>query len=119
MTDQPLTDLATAPMVPSAHPRGIRAGVVSLVLAGGRGSRMRCDTTHKVCLPVDGVPAILRALRTYDECGIAHHVIVIGALGEQVLATVGPRHPNASFVHQAEPLGTGDATRCGARYRAW
>jgi N-acetylgalactosamine kinase len=89
--------------------------IVSLILAGGRGSRMRCEDKNKVCFEVDGVPAILRALQTYEECGIGYHVVVVGALGEQVLQTVGPKHPNASFVFQPEPRGTGDAARCGAR----
>lgn len=89
--------------------------VVSIILAGGRGTRMKCDSTHKVCFEVGGVPVILRAIRTYDQCGIDHHIIVVGALGEQVLHTVGARVPNVSFVYQPEPLGTGNATKCGAR----
>ena len=89
--------------------------VVSIILAGGRGTRMKCDSTHKVCFEVGGVPVILRAISTYDQCGIDHHVIVIGALGEQVLHTVGARVPNASFAYQPEPLGTGNATKCGAK----
>lgn len=89
--------------------------VVSIILAGGRGTRMKSDTTHKVCFEVGGVPVILRALHTYQQCGISHHIIVIGATGDQVVHTVGARVPNVSFAYQPEPLGTGNATRCGAR----
>ncbi|MEA3402544.1 MAG: NTP transferase domain-containing protein [Armatimonadota bacterium] len=89
--------------------------IVSIILAGGRGTRMRSDATHKVCFEVAGVPVILRALQTYEECGIDHHIIVIGELGEQVVETVGGRFPNVSFAYQPEPLGTGNAAKCGAR----
>jgi len=89
--------------------------VVSVVLAGGRGTRMKDDTKHKVCFEVGGIPVILRALRSYEQCGVDHHVIVVGTLGEQVLHTVGSRVPNVSFAYQPEPLGTGHAAKCGAR----
>jgi len=89
--------------------------VVSIILAGGKGTRMRNDTTHKVCFPVGGVPVILRALRTYNQCDVAHNIIVVGQLGEQVVQTVGGRVPNVSFAYQPEPLGTGNAAKCGAR----
>jgi N-acetylgalactosamine kinase len=89
--------------------------IVSIILAGGRGIRMRCDTKHKVCFEVGGVPVILRALQTYKQCGIDHNIIVVGALGEQVLHTVGGRVPDVTFAYQPEPRGTGNATRCGAQ----
>ncbi len=89
--------------------------VVSVILAGGRGTRMRNDSKHKVCFEVGGIPIILRALANYQACGINHHIIVVGALGEQVLHTVGARMPNVSFAYQPEPRGTGNAARCGVR----
>jgi len=76
---------------------------------------MRSDSTHKVCFEVGGVPVILRALQTYEECGIDHHIIVVGELAEQVVSTVGDRFPNVSFAYQPVPLGTGNAAKCGAR----
>jgi len=89
--------------------------ILSVILAGGRGTRMRSDSTHKLCFEVGGVPVILRALQTYEQCGIDHHIIVIGELGEQVVATVGDHFPNVSFAYQPTPLGTGNATKCGVR----
>ncbi len=76
---------------------------------------MRSDSTHKLCFELGGVPIILRALQTYEECGIDHHIIVVGELGEQVISTVGDHFTNVSFVYQPVPLGTGNAARCGAR----
>jgi N-acetylgalactosamine kinase len=76
---------------------------------------MRSDHTHKVCFEAAGVPIILRVLRSYQQCGVSHQIVVVGALGEQVQRTVSARFPNVSFAYQPEPLGTGHATRCGAR----
>ena len=89
--------------------------IFSMILAGGRGTRMRSDTKHKVCFEVAGVPVILRALQIYEDCGIDHHIIVIGDLGEQVVEMTGERFPNVTFAYQPQPLGTGHAARCGAR----
>lgn len=89
--------------------------VFSIIMAGGKGQRMNCPGRNKVCLEIDGVPAIVRALDTYDACGFGHHVIVVGDLAEEVLTTVGQRYPNCSFAYQPVPLGTGNAVKVGAR----
>jgi len=86
-----------------------------VVLAAGEGKRMRCPDRQKVGFEVAGAPVILRALRAYQEAGVSQHAIVVGHRAEEVLATVGKRYPNAAFVYQAEPLGTGHATKCGTR----
>jgi len=87
----------------------------SIILAAGRGRRMRSAGTHKVCFEVASVPVILRALQTYHECGVDHHIVVVGQMAEQIMETVGGRVPNVSFAHQPAPFGTGHAAKCGAR----
>ena len=32
--------------------------IFSIILAGGRGTRMRSDSTHKLCFEVGGVPVM-------------------------------------------------------------
>ena len=88
--------------------------IASIILAAGKGTRMRSDTKHKVCFEVGGVPVILRALRAYEECGITHHVIVVGDRAEQVMSATSQRFPNVAFAYQRDPLGTGHAAKCGA-----
>ena len=90
-----------------------REQVVSVILAAGRGTRMGCRDTHKVCFPVGGVPFILRVLKAYERAGVHHHVVVVGAQAEQVISTVLPHFPHVVLAYQPEPLGTGHATRCG------
>ena len=90
------------------------AGPVSVMLCGGRGTRMRSRETHKVCFPVAGRAAINRALDVYEECGIRRHVVVVGVLGEQVVEEVTGEHEGVDFVYQLNPIGTGNAARQAA-----
>ena len=91
-----------------------RAPALSIILAAGKGTRMQSATMHKVCFPIDGRPAIHRALETYNACGIRHHVVVVGALAGQVVETVGREFRNVTFVYQAEQSGTADAAGLAA-----
>lgn len=92
-----------------------QAKLFSIIMAGGKGQRMQCPGHNKVCLDIEGVPAIVRLLDTCESAGIGHHIIVVGELAEQVLEVVGERYPNCTFAYQPVPLGTGNATKVGAR----
>jgi N-acetylgalactosamine kinase len=73
---------------------------------------MGSESCPKVCFAVNGVPAINRALATYERCGIRQHVVVVGSLAEQVIETVGGSFANVAYVYQKEQLGTAHALRC-------
>ena len=88
--------------------------VVCVILAGGRGRRMASADRHKVCFPIAGIPAIVRAIGTYKEAGLDRFLVVVGQMAEQVMSTVTASHPEVTFVYQAEPLGTGHATAVAA-----
>ncbi len=90
-----------------------RAPRFSIVLAAGKGSRMLSATCHKVCFPVDGVPAINRALAIYAGSGISRHIVVVGTMAGQVIETVSDAFPDVVFARQAEASGTADAARTG------
>jgi N-acetylgalactosamine kinase len=86
----------------------------TLILAGGKGTRMGSSDKHKVCFEVLGVPVIVRALETYNLCGSRLNVVVVGMMAEKVMATVSARFPGTVFAYQEQPLGTGHAARKGA-----
>lgn len=86
-----------------------------IILAGGKGTRMRSADRHKVCFPIDGRPAINRALDIYKAAGIQQPIVVVGAMAGQVIETVGREHEGVIFAYQAEQLGTGHAARVGLR----
>ncbi len=86
-----------------------------VILAGGRGKRMASEDTHKVCFPILGRPAICRAIDAYKQAGIRHIVVVVGQMAQQVIATVSQEFPEATFVFQNQPRGTGHATQVAVR----
>jgi N-acetylgalactosamine kinase len=87
--------------------------IVCIILAGGRGKRMASEDRHKVCFPINGRAAIVRAIDTYKEAGLRRFVVVVGQMAEQVMATVAAVHPEVLFVFQGEPRGTGHAALVG------
>ncbi len=86
----------------------------TLILAGGKGTRMGSSDKHKVCFNVLGVPVIIGALETYNLCGATLNVVVVGMMAESVMTTVNRRFPGTAYAFQDRPMGTGDAARKGA-----
>ncbi|MFO8015120.1 MAG: galactokinase family protein [Phycisphaerae bacterium] len=91
-----------------------RGNLVCVILAGGQGTRMASPRQHKVCFPILGRPAIVRAIETYKRAGLGRFLVVVGQMAGQVIATVAEAHPDVTFVYQAEPLGTGHAALVAA-----
>lgn len=87
----------------------------SIILAGGKGTRMGSANRHKVCFEIDGKPAIVRALESYNACNVKQHVVIVGSLAGQVVETVGKQFDNAVFAYQAQQLGTANAVSVGIR----
>ena len=92
----------------------MKTSFVTVVLAGGKGTRMGSSDKHKVCFEVLGIPVIIRALETYNLCGSMLNIVVVGMTAEGVMATVNPRFPGTVYAFQEKPLGTGNAARKAA-----
>lgn len=92
-----------------------RAPRYSIILAAGKGTRMGSINRNKVCFPIDGKPAINRAIDTYNACGVRQHILVVGAFADDVLKTVGTEYDNVMFAYQAEQLGTAHAAQMGLK----
>ncbi len=73
---------------------------------------MGVSAIPKVCIPVNGIPAIHRALATYQSCGIRQHLLIVGNQAGKVMETVGEKFCNVAYVYQKEQLGTAHALRC-------
>ena len=80
--------------------------IAAIVLAAGRGTRMRSDR-HKVLHPIAGKPMLLQLLDSVSQLGAERQVVVVGDRREQVEAAVAGR--GVAIAHQAEQLGTGHA----------
>ena len=86
--------------------------VVGLVLAGGKGTRMK-SALPKVLHPIMGSPILWRVLRTLDQIGVTHKALVLpedyGPFAELIAATSG-----LTVCLQLEQRGTGDAVAAAA-----
>ena len=91
-----------------------KENMVCVILAAGKGKRMASTDLPKVCVPVAGRPAILRAMDSYKAAGIRNFLLVVGMLADQVMATVAADFPEALYVYQTELRGTGHATLAAA-----
>jgi bifunctional UDP-N-acetylglucosamine pyrophosphorylase/glucosamine-1-phosphate N-acetyltransferase len=79
--------------------------VHAVVLAAGKGTRMRSDlpkVLHRVC----GQPIVQYVLDALHHAGISAPILVIGHGADRVRQAVGPQ---VRYAEQAEPLGTGHA----------
>ena len=83
--------------------------IYSITLAAGTSSRMPEDMRPKACCKIGTRTVIDNCLTTYEEAGIAHHVIVIGHAAEEVMREVTRKRRNVLFAFQGEQRGTGDA----------
>ncbi len=85
--------------------------VAAIVLAAGKGTRMKSDL-HKVLHPIAGRPMLSHLLASVEALGAARTVVVVGAGREQVeplavahggtVAVQDPQHGTAHAVQQAE-----------------
>ena len=85
-----------------------------VILAGGQGKRMASARLHKVCFPIAGRPAIVRAVGTYRAAGLRRFLVVVGQKAEQVMAALSAVHEGVTFVYQTAPRGTGHAAAVAA-----
>jgi N-acetylgalactosamine kinase len=91
------------------------SNIAGIILCGGRGTRMRSSTTHKVCFEIVGQPAICRLVQTCRQAGVGTQIVVVGTMAGQVIETVGRQFPDAVFAYQHEQKGTGHAAQIGAQ----
>lgn len=80
--------------------------IQTIVLAGGKGSRMNTDTP-KALVPLKGKPMIKHLLDAIAESGLSlRPIIVVGQKRKLVTSELGP---NYHYAIQTKPLGTGHA----------
>ena len=79
--------------------------VAAVILAAGQGTRMESDLP-KVLHPLAGKPLVAYAIETARALAGARPVVVVGPGADPVREAMGE---SATFVEQAERLGTGHA----------
>lgn len=86
--------------------------IVALLLCAGKGSRMKDDSTNKVCMPVNGIPAVKRSILNMKKAGIERFVCVVGHRAEKVMEALSDTE-GVIYAYQAEQRGTGNAALMG------
>jgi bifunctional UDP-N-acetylglucosamine pyrophosphorylase / glucosamine-1-phosphate N-acetyltransferase len=82
---------------------------MAVVLAAGRGTRMKSDLP-KVLFPVLGRPMIDWVLDALERAGITRTIVVVGYRADSVREALAQRS-GVEFALQAEQLGTGHAVQ--------
>jgi bifunctional UDP-N-acetylglucosamine pyrophosphorylase/glucosamine-1-phosphate N-acetyltransferase len=85
----------------------VSAKPVAIVLAAGRGTRMKSDLP-KVLVPVLGRPMVHWVLDALEQAGFEQQLVVVGYRADDVQSELRGR-PGVQFALQSEQLGTGHA----------
>jgi len=88
-----------------------RTALAAIVLAAGKGTRMR-SAHAKVLHEIAGEPMISRAVRTLSALNSEVIVLVVGHQARKVAAAARRIPAPLKFVTQEPQRGTGDAVRC-------
>jgi len=94
--------------------RSIASQTMVVVLAAGKGTRMKNIEMAKVCFEIDSEPAISRIITTCKKQGFDKFLFVVGAKAEDVFEAVGKENPDVMYVYQERQLGTGHAAKIAA-----
>lgn len=84
--------------------------VAAIILAAGKGTRMKSTTENKVALPFHGKPLIRYAVDVVQSVA-QDTVVVVGSFAETVQKSL--EGVSVTFAHQTEQLGTGHALQVG------
>lgn len=82
--------------------------IAAVVLAAGRGSRMKAKTKNKVAFKLGGQPMIVHTIDHLRQAGIQQIIVVVGFAANSVRQALGD---TVTYALQREQLGTGDALK--------
>jgi bifunctional UDP-N-acetylglucosamine pyrophosphorylase/glucosamine-1-phosphate N-acetyltransferase len=86
--------------------------VGAIILAAGKGSRMKAKDVNKVAMPLADKPMIIHTIERLEKMNITNIVVVVGFAKESVMKVLGNK---VIFAHQSKRLGTAHAVSCGLR----
>lgn len=84
----------------------------AIILAAGKGSRMKSKTVNKVTLPIADKPMIVHSVELLERLSIHPIVIVVGFAKESVMSILGEQ---VYFAEQTKRLGTAHAALQGLK----
>lgn len=84
----------------------------AIILAAGKGTRMKSKETNKVALLLGGKPMISYSVGTLTLLGIAPIVVVVGFAKDSIMKALGD---SVMYAEQRKRLGTGHAVASGLK----
>ncbi len=84
----------------------------AIILAAGKGSRMKATTVNKVAMPLMDKPMIIHTIERLEKMNITDIVVVVGFAKESVMNVLGNK---VIFAVQNKRLGTAHAVSCGLK----
>ncbi len=93
--------------------RGMKK-LAAIVLAAGRGTRMKDNSHNKVCFDCAGVPVIRRVVMNMKDAGIEKIAVIVGHMAQDVMDAL-DGIPGIVYAYQKLQNGTGSATLLGLR----
>lgn len=86
--------------------------IAAIILAAGRGKRMKSKGINKVVVPLGNKQMILHSVNRLSELFIAPIIVVVGFAKESVMEVLKDR---VIFAHQNKRLGTAHAVSCALK----
>lgn len=80
----------------------------AIILAAGRGTRMKAKTKNKVAFKLNGQPIITHTVDHLRQAGLKNIIAVVGYRAQSVKTALSD---NVRYALQSEQLGTGDAIK--------
>lgn len=87
--------------------------IAGIILAGGKGKRMKSKTINKVALSLGGRPMILYAFKLLESLKISPIIVVVGFAKDSVIDILKDR---VLYVEQKKRLGTAHAVKIALNY---
>lgn len=87
--------------------------IAAIILAAGKGVRMRAKRVNKVAMPLGGKPMICYATELCERAGIKKIIIVVGFAKNSIKKILGDKY---TFAYQKFQLGTAHALSCGLKH---
>lgn len=84
------------------------SNTAAIILAAGKGTRMKAKTKNKVAFKLKGIPMITHTVNHLKQAGIDQIFVVVGFQADSVRQALGD---TVQYVIQPNQLGTGDALK--------
>lgn len=86
--------------------------IAAVVLAAGKGVRMKCQNVNKVMMPILGRPMIAYTCDLLKKIKVGKVILVVGFAQDSIKKFLGPRY---LYVEQKKQLGTAHAVTCALK----